>query len=282
MPAAIRAMFARTHRIPRRRQGLACAAAKAALRALVCASLLVAGQAARAEQSLNIAAAADLRFALDQIVVLFKRVHPAALMTTSYGASGQFSAQIRQGAPYDMFFSADSDYPRALRAEGYSASEVQIYGYGRIVLWGPARSTGSLTLQDLRDPGTGRIAIANPRHAPYGKLAQQALEGAGVWDAVQSRLVYGENVAQAAQYVRSGNAQVGIIPLSLALGPQPDHQGYYAMIPQQYCPPLAQGFIITRHGGANPLAREFALFIAGKEAREVMSRYGFALPGKAE
>lgn len=259
---------------------MACVAARAAFKALVFASLLVAGQAVRAEQSLNIAAAADLRFALDEIVVLFKRADPAAQIETSYGSSGQFSTQIRQGAPYDMFFSADSDYPRALKAEGYSASEVQTYGIGRLVLWASSRNIATLTLQDLRDPGIRKIAIANPQHAPYGKRAEQALKAAGVWEELKPKLVYGENIAQAAQYVQSGNAQVGIIALSQALSPELG--GSHALIPDRLYQPLVQGFIITRHGGANPLAREFALFIAGKEAREVMSRYGFALPGKAE
>jgi molybdate transport system substrate-binding protein len=254
--------------------------AKTALKLLLFLSLLLAGQAARAGESMNIAAAADLKFALDEIVSLFNSAHPGAQIETSYGSSGQFSAQIRQGAPYDMFFSADSDYPRALKAEGYSASEVQTYGTGRIVLWGSSRNIATLTLQDLRDPVIRKIALANPQHAPYGKRAEQALRAAGLWETLQQKLVYGENIAQAAQYVQSGSAQVGIIALSQALSPELG--GSYALIPDGLYQPLVQGFIITRHGAANPLAREFALFIAGHQARAVMSRYGFALEGEAK
>lgn len=256
-------------------------ATKAAVGVLLFVVVLAGGKAVRAE-NLNIAAAADLRFAMDQIVLLFKSSHPGAQIETSYGSSGQFSTQIRQGAPYDVFFSADSDYPRALKAEGYSASEVQTYGIGRIVLWGLSRNTGTLTLQDLRDSGIRKIAIANPGHAPYGKRAEQALRAAGVWEEVKSRLVYGENIAQAAQYVQSGNAQVGILALSLALSPELGRQGSYALIPEQLYQPLVQGFIITRRAANNPLAHEFALFVAGKEARAIMTHYGFALTGEVK
>lgn len=243
--------------------------------------LLVAGQTVRAEEKMNIAAASDLKFAIDEIVLLFRSAHPAAQIETTYGSSGQFSTQIRQGAPYDVFFSADIDYPRALKAEGYSASEVRTYGVGRIVLWSPSRDAGKMTLADLADPSIRKIAVANPLHAPYGKRAEQALRAAGVWEKVKSRLVYGENIAQTLQYVQSGNAQVGIIALSLALSPELARHGSYALIPETLYQPLVQGYIITRRAADNPLAHEFALFVAGKEARAIMTHYGFALPTPA-
>ncbi len=246
------------------------------------AFLMVFGQSAHAEEKLTIAAAADLKFALDEIVVLFKSTHPAAEIETIYGSSGNFSTQIRQGAPYDLYFSADIAYPRALNAEGLGASEVQTYGVGRIVLWSQSRDAGRITLADLADPSIQKIAIANPQHAPYGKRAEEALRAAGVWEKVESKLVYGENIAQTAQYVQSGNAQVGIIALSLALSPELARQGSYALISDKLHQPLEQGFIITRRAAGNPLAREFAWFFAGKEARAIMTRYGFALPGEVE
>lgn len=253
-----------------------------AARALIFICLFVVGQTAHAEEKLTIAAAADLKFALDEIVVLFKRTHPAAQIETIYGSSGNFSTQIRQGAPYDLYFSADIAYPRALMAEGLAAFEVQIYGLGRIVLWSSSRDAGKMTLADLIDLSIQKIAIANFRHAPYGKRAEEALKAAGVWEKVESKLVYGENVAQTAQYVQSGNAQVGIIALSLALSPELAKQGSYALIPDKLHQPLEQGFIITKRAAANSLAHEFARFIEGKDARVIMSRYGFALPGEVE
>ena len=244
--------------------------------------LMLFGQSAHAEEKITIAAAADLKFALDEIVVSFKSTHPAVHIETIYGSSGNFSTQIRQGAPYDLYFSADIAYPRALKAEGLAASEVQAYGVGRIVLWSPLRDAGKTTLADLADPSIKKIAIANSQHAPYGKRAEEALKAAGVWEKVEAKLVYGENVAQAAQFVQSGNAQVGIIALSLALSPELAKMGSYALIPDKLHQPLEQGFIITKRAADNSLAREFAGFIAGKEARAIMTRYGFALPGEVK
>ncbi|MBI5435545.1 MAG: molybdate ABC transporter substrate-binding protein [Nitrosomonadales bacterium] len=253
-----------------------------AARLLIFVCLFVAGQTAHAGEKITIAAAADLKFALDEIVVLFSRLHPADRVETIYGSSGKFQTQIRQGAPFDLYFSADIAYPRALRAEGFAASEVQPYAVGRIVLWSPSRDAGKMTLADLADPAIRKIAIANPKHAPYGKRAEEALKASGVWEKVEAKLVYGENVAQTAQFVQSGNAQVGIIALSLALSPELAKQGGYALIPDRLHQPLEQGFIVTRRAAANPLAQAFARFMTGQEARTVMVRYGFVLPGEAK
>jgi molybdate transport system substrate-binding protein len=249
---------------------------------LIFICLLVAGQMAHAGEKITIAAAADLKFALDEIVVLFGKAHPADGVETIYGSSGKFQTQIRQGAPFDLYFSADIAYPRALKAEGFAASDVQPYAVGRIVLWSTSRDTGKMTLADLTDPTIQKIAIANPKHAPYGKRAEEALRAAGVWEKVESKLVYGENVAQAAQFVQTGNAQAGIIALSLALSPKLAKQGGYALIPGKLHQPLEQGFIITRRAADNPLAKVFASFMAGKEARAVMTRYGFVLPSEVK
>jgi molybdate transport system substrate-binding protein len=251
-------------------------------RVFIFVCLFVVGQTAHAEEKITIAAAADLRFPLDEIVVLFKSTHPAAQIEITYGSSGNFSTQIRQGAPYDLYFAADIAYPRALKEEGFAASEVQAYGVGRIVLWSQSRDASGMTLADLTDPSIRKIAIANPQHAPYGKRAEEALKAAGVWEKIEPKLVYGENIAQTAQYVQSGNAQVGIIALSLALGPELSRQGSYALISDKLHQPLEQGFIITRRAADNSLARAFARFMASKQARATMTRYGFALPAEVE
>src|SRR3989338_3181513 len=171
-------------------------------------------QSAQAGEKITIAAAADLRFAMDEIVVLFNKAHPDDQVEVIFGSSGKFNTQIQQGAPYDMYFSADICYPRKLKVEGFAASEVQPYAVGRIVLWSPVRDASKMTLADLADPSIQKIAIANPKHAPYGKRAEEALRAAGLWQKLEGRLVMGENIAQAAQFVASGNAQVGIIALS--------------------------------------------------------------------
>ena len=239
-------------------------------------------QSAQAGEKITIAAAADLRFAMDEIVVLFNKAHPDDQVEVIFGSSGKFNTQIQQGAPYDMYFSADIGYPRKLKVEGFAASEVQPYAVGRIVLWSPVRDASKMTLADLVDPAIRKIAIANPKHAPYGKRAEEALRSAGMWDKVEARLIYGENISQTAQFVQSGNAQVGIIALSLALNPALAERGGYALIPDHLHQPLEQGFIITQRAAANKLAQAFARFMAGQEARGIMSRYGFVLPGEVK
>jgi molybdate transport system substrate-binding protein len=138
-----------------------------------------------------------------------------------------------------------------------------------------------MTLASLTDPKIARIAIANPKHAPYGQRAEEALRSAGVWDKVETKLVYGENIANTAQFVATGNAQAGIIALSLALNPELASKGGYWLIPDTLHAPLEQGYIITKRAAANPLAKRFADYMAGKPARAVMVKYGFVLPGEA-
>ncbi|MBP6500762.1 MAG: molybdate ABC transporter substrate-binding protein, partial [Thauera sp.] len=203
---------------------------------LLAAQLLL--PAAQAGERITVAAAADLKFALDEIVADFGRAHPDDTVEVVYGSSGKFATQIRQGAPFDLYFSADIAYPRALEAEGLALGPTRPYAVGRIVLWSRSRDARALRLQDLADPALGRIAIANPRHAPYGKRAEEALRAAGVWDAVQPRLVQGENIAQTAQFVQTGNATVGIIALSLALNPTLAAQGGHHLIDAALHAPL--------------------------------------------
>jgi len=240
--------------------------------------LFAAMHTAQAGEKLTIAAASDLKFALSEIVMLFNQTHPNDQVETVYGSSGKFQTQIRQGAPFDLYFSADIAYPRALKADGFAASEVQPYALGRIVLWSQTVDAGKLSLADLADPAIRKIAIANPKHAPYGKRAEEALKAAGVWDKVESRLVYGENIAQTAQFAQTGNAQIGIIALSLALSPELSKLGGYALIPDKLHQPLEQGFIITRQAADKPLAQKFTRFMTTEKAQAIMTRYGFVLP----
>ena len=234
--------------------------------------------AAQAGERITVAAAADLKFAMDEIVADFHSARPDDAVEVVYGSSGKFATQIRQGAPFDLYFSADIAYPRALEAEGLALGPTRPYAVGRIVLWSRTRDAGALRLQDLADPALGRIAIANPRHAPYGKRAEEALRAAGVWDAVQPRLVQGENIAQTAQFVQTGNAAVGIIALSLALNPALAGQGGYHLIDAVLHAPLEQGFILTRKAEGKALATAFADYIGSAAARAVLVRYGFELP----
>jgi molybdate transport system substrate-binding protein len=233
-----------------------------------------------AGDKITIAAAADLKFAMEEIVAVFKQANPADQVETIYGSSGKFHTQIQQGAPFDLFFSADIAYPRMLEKEGLAASEPKSYAFGRLVLWSASRDASKLTIADLADPAIKKIAIANPKHAPYGKRAEEALRSAGLWDKVEPRLVMGENIAQTAQYVQTGNADIGIIALSLALNKELASKGGYALIPDNLHQPLEQGYIITTQAAGNPLAKKFADYMGSPEARRVMVRYGFVLPGE--
>jgi molybdate transport system substrate-binding protein len=231
-------------------------------------------------QTLTIAAAADLKFAMDEIVSTFKNTNPVGEVNVIYGSSGKFRTQIQQGAPYDLYFSADIGFPRELKTSGFAASDVVPYAFGRIVLWSASQDATRMTLASLTDPNITRIAIANPKHAPYGKRAEEALRSAGLWQQVEPKLVYGENIAQTAQFVQTGNAQVGIIALSLAVNPELARRGGYSLIPDNLHEPLEQGFILTKRAAGNALARRFADYMGSKPARTVMTKYGFVLPGE--
>lgn len=244
---------------------------------LICSLLL--SLSAHAEK-ITIAAAADLKFAMDEIVTSFKKSSPSDDVQVIYGSSGNFHTQIQQGAPYDIFFSADIAFPRELAKNGFAASEVTPYAVGRIVLWSASMDATKMTLASLTDSKIAKIAIANPKHAPYGKRAEEALKASGLWDKIESKLVYGENIAQTAQYVQTQSAQVGIIALALAVNPELSSKGGFALIPDNLHEPLEQGFVITKRAASNSLAKRFTTYMNSKSARAVMTKYGFVLPGE--
>jgi molybdate transport system substrate-binding protein len=223
------------------------------MKSLLLAFSLLSPAVVRAEK-ITVAAAADLKFAMDEIVSSFKKADPSDDVDVVYGSSGKFQAQIRQGAPFDLYFSADISLPRALAREGFAASEVKPYALGRIVLWSAVMDASKMTLKSLADPAVIRVAIANTKHAPYGKRAEEALRASGLWEKVESKLVYGENVAHAAQFARTGNAQVAVIALSLAVSPALSSQGGYWLIPDELHEPLEQGVIITKRAEESALA----------------------------
>jgi molybdate transport system substrate-binding protein len=231
-----------------------------------------------------VAAASDLKFALDEIAAGFQAGTQAPLRI-AYGSSGNFYRQIVQGAPFELFMSADEGFVLQLAEQGLTPDRGELYGIGRIVLfaprgapWRPDAELAGLK-QALRDGRITRFAIANPAHAPYGRAAQQALQRTGVWAAIEPKLVLGENATQAAQFATSGSAQGGIFPLSLAMAPVFADAGRYAALPASLHEPLRQRMVLTRQAGAT--ARAFYRHLQGPEARAVLHRYGFALPGES-
>lgn len=228
---------------------------------------------------LRIAAAADLRFAMEELLATFRKHHPDERIEVSYGSSGKFYSQIQNGAPFDLFFSADIALPRNLAKEGLAAGEVRPYAVGRLVLWTPKGGIPVRALNDLGKDSFKRIAIANPRHAPYGARAVEALKASGIWPQIESRLVFGENIAQAAQFVQTGNAEAGLIALSLAVNPEFESKGQYLLVPSELHQPLEQGFVILRAAQHKPLAKALADFVTASSGQTILNRHGFVLPG---
>ncbi len=233
-----------------------------------------------AGEELIIAAASDLRFAMEEIRQAFIDQYPEVDLKVVYGSSGKLRAQIEHGAPFDLYFSADISYPRLLEGMGLTAAPVQAYALGRIVLWSSTIDVRSLSVEDLLDSRFKKIAIANPRLAPYGKRAKEALQHAGLWEKLQDRLVFGGNIAHTAQMVESGAADVGFIALSIALNPKLRKKSTFSLIPSSYHQPLLQGYTITKRAAANEAAAQFAAFMTGPEAVSIKRQYGFILAGE--
>jgi molybdate transport system substrate-binding protein len=229
-----------------------------------------------------VAAAADLRFAMDDLIAIYVAAHPGVTVEPTYGSSGTFVTQISEGAPFDVYFSADAAYPRKLETAGLAVSgSTELYGIGQIVVWVPNDSMLDIAtrgLEALTDPSVKTIAIANPEHAPYGRAAEAAMRTAGIYDAVKSRFVLGENVAQAAQFVESGNADIGVIALSLAVAPDLKDRGRYAVVPIESYPRLEQGAVVLTSAANPDAALSFLDFVLGPDGRTVLDRYGFLLP----
>ncbi|MBI2265536.1 MAG: molybdate ABC transporter substrate-binding protein [Armatimonadetes bacterium] len=233
-----------------------------------------------AGEKLTIAAASDLQFVMKEVVSLYRQRSETDIQVV-YGSSGNLFSQIKAGAPYDLFFSADSAYPKLLKKEGMTADSPKPYATGRIVLWSRKDSGISVKkgMKVLLDPKVKKIAIANPRHAPYGKRARESLKYYGLWEKIQGKIVLGENISQTAQFVHTGNAQVGIIALSLALAPEMKKEGAYLLIPARSHKPQEQSFVILK-GVKTEEAYRFAEFTKSKEARRLFKIYGLSLPAK--
>lgn len=229
----------------------------------------------------RVAAASDLKFALDEIVARVAETDPGIEVSTTYGSSGTFLAQILNGAPFDLYLSADLAYPQELVAQGFAAEEDLFpYAVGRLVLWAGdgARVDPADGITALAAPGVRRVAIANPEHAPYGVAAVEALRSAGVLDAVEPKLVLGENVAQAAEFVQSGNADAGIVALSLVRSDPLRDVGTWVELPLDAYPRLDQGGVVLAAARDPEAARVVRDAMLGPDGTAILERYGFSLP----
>jgi molybdate transport system substrate-binding protein len=233
-----------------------------------------------AAQPLTVAAASDLQSVLPAVAAQFAK-ETGQNVGVTYGSSGNFFAQIQNGAPFDVFLSADSDYPRRLDRAGLAdRGTIVTYARGRIVLWTRMDSGIDLGpgLAMLRGDKVRRIAIANPEHAPYGRAAVAALQADGVYERVRSKLVLGENISQTAQFAASGSADVGLIALSLALTPALKDAGRYVDIPETSYPPIEQAAIVLAASRQKPLARQFVDFLRTPAVMRLLESYGFTAP----
>jgi len=231
-------------------------------------------------QEITVAAAADLTYALKDIATNFEK-QSGTHVNIAFGSSGNLSTQIANGAPFDVLFSADIEYPKKLETDGLTEpGTLYQYAVGRIVLWVPKDSKIDIStgMRSLAGAEVKKIAIANPTHAPYGRAAVSAMKSGDVYEKVKDKLVFGENVAQAAQFVDSGNVQVGIIALSLALSPGMAERGRYWEIPLDSYPRIEQGTVVVKTSKNKTSAKAFLAYVRSPDGAAILKRYGFFLP----
>lgn len=240
-------------------------------------SLLAACSPAPEDASeIKVAAAADLARAFEEIGRAFE-AKSGKKVTLTFGSSGLLSKQIAEGAPYDLFAAANASYAdAAIRSGRCRADTKALYARGRIVIWTKKGSLKIASLSELLDARFAKISIANPEHAPYGRAAREALEKAGVWEALRPKIVFGENVQQALQYAQTGNADAAIVALSLAMATD----GESTPIAESEHAPLDQALVVCGAGARAQIAKDFAAVVASPEGRAIMNRYGFVLPGE--
>jgi len=233
----------------------------------------------RAAEQLSIAAASDLMYCLDALHAAFSKQHPGIELKTSTGSSGNFFAQIQNGAPFDVFLSADMSYPEELIKAGLADEKsLTVYALGRIVVWTAGDKVDvTAGIQALNGATVTKVAIANPGHAPYGRAAKAALQHAKLWDHLEPKIVYGENIAQTAQFIETGNAEAGIVALALVRSPKLAKVGHWVEIPLENYPRLEQAAVVTKTGLSNPASALYLTFLRAPAAREIFDRFGLRL-----
>lgn len=238
---------------------------------LIAKSLIFAGE-------INVCAASDLKFALDEIAKNYEAKNKDEKVKISYGSSGKFTTQIMNGAPYQLFFAANIEYPEKLKVARQTASEIKPYAIGRLALVAPK---GKLDikkgLEVLKTAQIGKFSIANPEHAPYGKAAMEILQNSKTVDSVKQKLVLGENIQQATNFVLSGAADAGIIAYSLLLSPGIGDKLDGYLIPANLHKEMKQAYVVTKKGENNQEVKNFIAFFESKESDIILKKYGFTL-----
>ncbi len=258
------------------------ASARAAVAAAALLTLAAAG-AARAEppvRKLTVAASANLRLALEEVAGAFERRSPGTKVEPTFGATGTLYAQIRNGAPFDVFLGADRDVAVRIQEAGLGGAPAFPYATGRLVLWiaGPVRVSPSQGLRGLTDAAVKKVAIANPAVAPYGVAAEKAMQTAGILDAVRPKLVLGESILQVIQFAQSGNVQAAFVPWSMATVPPLASLGRHLVVPAGSYPPIEQWGVVLKGARDPELAASFEAFVRGTLGRTILERHGYVLP----
>jgi len=236
----------------------------------LCASIAISAQ------NVRIAAAANLRYVMEEIKAQYESENPKSKIDITFGSSGTLTQQILNGAKFDLFFAADTDFPKKIADAGFAAGDVKTYIYGKLALWSLTLDV-SKGLETLTLPEVKKIAIADPKKAPYGESAVELLKKQGLYDTLSEKIVWGENISQAAQFAFSGNAELGFIALSLALAPDMQSKGKYYVFPSEICPPLEQACVSIKGSEKNKAAAKFLKYVMSKKCDALWLKYGYGL-----
>jgi len=231
-------------------------------------------------QKVNVAAAANLRYVLEEIKTAYVKQHPKAKVNLTFGASGMLVQQIMNGASFDFFMAADNDFPLKLKDKGLTTGAMSTYAFGKLALYSITLDVDKKGLAALKDPSVKKIAIANPETAPYGERSVELLKSQKLYEQLKSKIVLGENISQAAQFAFTGNAEIGFIALSLALAPEMTGKGNYYVVPQSLYKPIEQACILIKTPVLNTEASKFRKFVLSPETKSIWVKYGYSVTEK--
>jgi molybdate transport system substrate-binding protein len=231
-------------------------------------------------QKVNVAAAANLRYVLEELKTAYISQNPKAKVNLTFGASGMLVQQIQNGASFDLFMAADNEFPLKLKEKGLTTGNMSTYAFGKLAIYSTSLDLEKLGLAALKDPTVKKIAIANPATAPYGERAEELLKSLKLYESLKPKIIIGENISQTAQFAFTGNAEIGFIALSLALAPEMAGKGNYYIIPQNRYKPIEQACILIKTPIVNTEASKFKKFILSAATKAIWEKWGYSVLGK--
>ena len=230
-------------------------------------------------QKVNVAAAANLRYVLEEIKTAYVKQNPKAKVNLTFGASGMLVQQIQNGASFDLFMAADNEFPLKLKEKGLTTGNMSTYAFGKLAIYSTTLDVEKLGLAALKDPSVKKIAIANPATAPYGERAEELLKTLKLYEMLKPKIITGENISQTAQFAFTGNAEIGFIALSLALAPEMTGKGNYYIIPQNQYKPIEQACILIKTQVVNTEASKFRKYILSPATKAIWEKWGYGIVG---